>query len=39
LFCLFPENFIPIALVYALACWITAGVRVVTGYQTLNKLG
>lgn len=39
LFCIFPEHFVPIALVYAAACWITAGVRIVTGYQTLNKLG
>jgi phosphatidylglycerophosphate synthase len=39
LFCLFPEYFVPIALVYAAACCITAGVRVVTGYQTLNRLG
>ena len=39
LFCLFPEHFVPIALVYAGACWITAGVGIVTGYQTLNKLG
>ena len=39
LFCLFPENFIPIALVYTAACFITAGVRIVTGYQTLNRLG
>ena len=39
LFCLFPEHFVPIAWVYAGACYITAGVRIVTGYQTLNKLG
>lgn len=39
LFCIFPEHFVPIALVYAAACCITAGVRIVTGYQTLNKLG
>jgi phosphatidylglycerophosphate synthase len=39
LFCLFPESFVPIALIYALACSITAGVRIVTGFQTLNKLG
>ena len=39
LFCLFPQHFAPIALVYAAACWITAGVRIVTGYQTLDKLG
>ena len=39
LFCLFPEHFVPIALVYAAACCITAAVRIVTGYQTLNRLG
>jgi phosphatidylglycerophosphate synthase len=39
LFCLFPESFVPIALIYALACSITAGVRIVTGFQTLNRLG
>lgn len=39
LFCVFPENFVPIALVYAAACYITAGVRILTGYQTLNRLG
>lgn len=38
LFCLFPANFVSIALVYTAACCITAGVRIVTGYQTLNKL-
>ena len=38
LFCLFPENFVPIALVYAAACWITAGVRIASGYQTLKKI-
>jgi phosphatidylglycerophosphate synthase len=39
LFCLFPEQFVLIALFYAAVCCITAGVRIVTGYQTLNKLG
>ena len=39
LFCIFPEHFVPIALVFAAACWVTAAVRIVTGYQTLNKLG
>jgi phosphatidylglycerophosphate synthase len=39
LFCLLPQHFVPIALVYAAACWITAGVRISTGYQTLNRLG
>jgi phosphatidylglycerophosphate synthase len=39
LFCLFPEHFVPIALVYTAACCITAGVRIVTGYRTLNRLG
>lgn len=39
LFCLFPENFVSIALVYTAACCITAGVRIMTGYQTLNRLG
>ena len=39
LFCLFPEHFVPIALVYTAACCITAGVRIVTGYRTLNGLG
>jgi len=39
LFCLFPEHFVPIALVYTAACFITAGVRIVTGYRTLNRLG
>ena len=39
LFCLVPQHFVPIALVYTAACCITAGVRIVTGYQTLNKLG
>ena len=38
LFCLIPEHFVAIALVYAAACYITAGVRIVTGYQTLNRL-
>ncbi|MFT4806972.1 MAG: phosphatidylglycerophosphate synthase [Paraglaciecola sp.] len=39
LFCLFPEHFVLIALVYAAACCITAGVRIVSGYQTLVRLG
>ena len=39
LFCLFPEHFVPIALIYTAACFITAGVRTVTGYQTLRRLG
>jgi phosphatidylglycerophosphate synthase len=39
LFCVFPEHFVPIALVYAAACCITAGVRIVSGYQTLVRLG
>lgn len=39
LFCLFPEQFVAIALVYSAACFITAGVRIVTGYKTLNNLG
>jgi phosphatidylglycerophosphate synthase len=38
LFCIFPEHFVPIALIYTVACCITAGVRIVTGYQTLNRL-
>ncbi|GAC17899.1 CDP-alcohol phosphatidyltransferase family protein [Paraglaciecola arctica] len=38
LFCLFPQNFVAIALVYATACCITAGVRIVTGYKTLKRL-
>ena len=38
LFCVMPQYFVPIALVYAIACSITAGVRIVTGYQTLNRL-
>ena len=38
LFCLVPEQFVPIALIYAAACCITAGVRIVMGYQTLSKL-
>ena len=38
LFCLFPEHFVPIALVYTAACCITVGVRIVTGYRTLNGL-
>ncbi|MEP1448544.1 MAG: CDP-alcohol phosphatidyltransferase family protein [Paraglaciecola sp.] len=38
LFCLFPENFVFIALVYTAACFITAAVRIFSGYQTLNKL-
>jgi phosphatidylglycerophosphate synthase len=39
LFCIFPENFVAIALVYTAACFITAGVRIVAGYQTLSRLG
>ncbi|WP_299072187.1 CDP-alcohol phosphatidyltransferase family protein [uncultured Paraglaciecola sp.] len=39
LFCLLPEHFVVIALVYAAACYITAAARIVTGYQTLNRLG
>jgi len=39
LFCIFPEHFVAIALVYTAACFITAGVRIVTGYQTLNRQG
>jgi phosphatidylglycerophosphate synthase len=39
LFCLVPEHFVPIALVYTAACCVTAGVRIVTGYQTLRRLG
>ncbi|MEO9944819.1 MAG: CDP-alcohol phosphatidyltransferase family protein [Paraglaciecola sp.] len=38
LFCLFPQYFVPIALVYAVMCWITTGVRIITGYQTLKKV-
>jgi phosphatidylglycerophosphate synthase len=38
LFCIFPENFVVIALIYSAACLITAGVRIMTGYQTLNRL-
>lgn len=38
LFCLLPEYFVPIALVYAAACWITTGVRIVTGFQTLKNI-
>jgi phosphatidylglycerophosphate synthase len=38
LFCLVPEHFVPIALIYAAACCITAGIRIVMGYQTLSKL-
>jgi phosphatidylglycerophosphate synthase len=38
LFCIFPEHFVTIALVYAAACWITAGVRIVTGFQTLKNI-
>jgi phosphatidylglycerophosphate synthase len=38
LFCLVPQHFVSIALVYTAACCITAGVRIVTGYQTLNRL-
>lgn len=38
LFCLVPQHFVPIALVYTAACCITAGVRIVTGYKTLNRL-
>ena len=38
LFCLLPEHFVLIALIYAAACWITAGVRIVTGYQTLKNI-
>lgn len=36
LFCLFPQNFVLIALIYAAVCWLTTGVRIVTGYQTLK---
>jgi phosphatidylglycerophosphate synthase len=39
LFCLVPQHFVPIALFYTAACCITAGVRIVTGYRTLSKLG
>jgi phosphatidylglycerophosphate synthase len=38
LFCLLPQHFVPIALVYSAACCITAGVRIVTGYQTLKNI-
>jgi phosphatidylglycerophosphate synthase len=38
LFCLVPEHFVHIALIYAAACCITAGIRIVMGYQTLSKL-
>lgn len=38
LFCLFPEYFVPIALIYAAICWVTAAVRIVSGYQTLKQL-
>jgi hypothetical protein len=38
LLCLLPQHFVPIALVYSAACCITAGVRIVTGYQTLKHI-
>ncbi|AGH47599.1 CDP-alcohol phosphatidyltransferase family protein [Paraglaciecola psychrophila] len=38
LFCLLPQHFVPIAFVYSAACCITAGVRIVTGYQTLKSI-
>jgi phosphatidylglycerophosphate synthase len=38
LFCLYPQHFVVIALIYAAVCWLTTGVRIVTGYQTLKSV-
>ncbi|AWL13010.1 Archaetidylinositol phosphate synthase [Saliniradius amylolyticus] len=38
LLCLFPQHFVLIAVVFALICWVTAAVRIITGYQTLKAL-
>ena len=36
LFCLLPNHFVLIATVFALICWLTAGIRIWVGYHTLR---
>ncbi|MGS2721138.1 CDP-alcohol phosphatidyltransferase family protein [Paraglaciecola aestuariivivens] len=38
LFCLWPSHFVSIAIVYGLVCWVTAIVRIMSGYRTLKQL-
>lgn len=38
-FCVWPQHFAVLALVFAAACWLTALTRLVAGYQTLKKDG
>ena len=35
LFCLFPNQFVIIASVFAVICWLTAAIRIWVGYNTL----
>ncbi|WP_417659348.1 CDP-alcohol phosphatidyltransferase family protein [Pseudidiomarina sp.] len=36
-FCIWPEHFEMLALIFAAACWITAITRIVVGYRTLSE--
>ncbi|MDP5033066.1 MAG: CDP-alcohol phosphatidyltransferase family protein [Paraglaciecola sp.] len=38
LFCLLPNHFVMIASVFALICWLTAGIRIWVGYHTLQAI-
>lgn len=37
-FCVWPEYFEMLALIFAAACWITAITRIVVGYRTLSEV-
>lgn len=37
LFCFYPDNFVVIAVVFAIVCWITTLIRIWTGYHTLRN--
>ena len=37
LFCLYPDYFVGIALIFGLLCWITAIIRIWAGFKTLQK--
>lgn len=38
LFCLFPDFFPPLAWVLAAICYVSTGIRIISGYSTLQKL-
>jgi len=38
LFCLFPNYFSGLAILFALLCWITTCTRIISGYQTLKHI-